>query len=491
MNLDWIIEGIKRTPYKHQLDAVEFFHDKKDGNLFFEMGTGKTGTAILTYRNWCKKEGRMLRCLIVAPSVVLHNWKDEFAMFSHVDKDTVFPLTRGTGKQKAEDMYNHVFPLIDGAIVNVNYEALLNEELFRAIEKWNPEVIIFDEVHYVKNASAKRSKLCTRLAESAMYRLGLTGTPILKNTQDMYGIFRTVDLGKTFGTNMHVFQAKYLVDKNARNPHVNFPAWVDNPKTFKEVNEKIYAKSLRKLKSECLDLPELIKIPRYADWGAKQKKAYEELKRDFLTFIETRKATGEPASVTANLAITKAMRLQQVASGFVMTDEGEVVEFDDCPRLDLVEELLREIVLEAGEKCIIWCNFKHNYKMLGRICEKLKIKHCFITGEQSTNEKRESELAFQRDPKTMVVIANEAAGGVGINLTAASHSIVYSRGFSLANHLQSEARNHRGGSEVHEKIVKFDIAIKGSMDEQVMQALNGKIQISTNILDMVEVEPWS
>lgn len=485
MNLDWLLTGITRKPYQHQMDAVEFFHDKRDGNLFFEMGTGKTGTAVLIYRNWCKKEGRSLRCLVVAPSVVLHNWKDEFGMFSHVDADMIFPLTKGTGKVKAEKMYNDILPILDGTIVNVNYEALLNEDLFRAIERWNPEVIIFDEVHYLKNAGAKRSKLCVRLSEQAQYRLGLTGTPILKNTIDIYGIFRAVELGKTFGTNQYVFQSKYLIDKNARNPHVNFPSWASNPKTYPELNEKIYAKSLRKLKSECLDLPDLIKVTRHSEWGVKQKKAYDELKRDFLTFIETRKKDGEPASVTANLAIVKALRMLQVTSGFVTTDDGEIHEFDHVPRLEVVEELLKEIVIEGGDKCILWCSFKHNYKMLARVCDKLKIPYCFITGEQNTNEKRESELAFQKDPRMKVVIANESAGGVGINLTAAPYSVVYSRSFSLANHLQSEARNHRSGSEVHDKIVKFDLLIRDSLEEGQMQALNNKHQISVDILDMV------
>jgi SNF2 family DNA or RNA helicase len=488
MNLEHLIKGLNITPYAHQLKAVDFFADKKDGLLFFEMGTGKTGTSILTYRQWCTDNGRLLRCLIVAPSVVLYNWKDEFALFSKIDKDKIYPLVRGTGKQKASIVIDKILPVNDGMIVNVNYEALLNEELFLAIEKWNPEVIIFDEVHYLKNSTTKRSKLCIRLAEQSKYRLGLTGTPILKNSMDIFGIFRAVDLGKTFGSSKFVFQQKYLIDKNARIPHLNFPNYINNPATYQELTEKIYKKSLRKLKSECLDLPDLIKITRYAEWGVKQKRAYEDLRKEFLTFVENRNAEGEPRSVTATLAVVKAVRMLQVASGFVMTDDGVLHEFDEIPKLDLTLDLLQEIVIDNGEKCILWTAYKHNYKMLSRICDKLKIKHCFITGEQSTVEKRESELAFQKDKETMVVIANASAGGIGINLTAASHSIVYSRSFSLAHSLQSEARNHRGGSEIHEKIVKIDLAIRGSLDEQVMLALSSKHQISTDILDIVKRE---
>ena len=486
MNLESLTTGIKIKPYDHQLEAVKFFNDKSDGCLFFEMGTGKTGTAILNYRNWCNKEKKLLRCLIVAPSVVLHNWKDEFAIFSKVDSSKIIPLTKGSGKQKAELVYNHIIPVQDGMVVTVNYEALLTEELYRAIELWKPEVIIFDEVHYLKNSTTKRSKLCIRLAEQSRYRLGLTGTPILRNSNDIFGIFRAVDLGKTFGVNQFVFQNKFLINRNANIPNIKFPNWVDNPKTYPELTKKIYAKSLRKLKSECLDLPDLIKVTRHAEWGVKQKKAYEELKRDFLTFVETKQSSGEPMSVTANLAITKALRMLQVTSGFVTTDDGVIHEFDELPRLKLVEELLTEIVIEGENKCILWCSFKHNYKMLERVCSRLGIGCVFLTGEQSTTEKRKSELAFQNDPKVKVVIANRGAGGVGVNLTAASYSIVYSRNFSLAEDLQSEARNHRGGSEVHEKIVKIDLAIKDSIEELQIIALRNKKQISTEILDMVK-----
>jgi SNF2 family DNA or RNA helicase len=300
----------------------------------------------------------------------------------------------------------------------------------------------------------------------------------------VFGIFRVIDLGKTFGINKFIYQSKYLIDKNARNPHVNFPNWIDNPATYEELTSKIYSKSLRKLKSECLDLPDLIKLVRLADWGSVQKKTYDNLKKEFLAFIDTQKANGEPESVTASLAIVKALRMLQVASGFVMLDSGEIHEFE-TPKLDLVEELLEEIVIENKQKCILWAAYKHNYKMLAKVCDKLKLKYVFITGEQSTNEKRESELAFQKGD-AQVMIANMASGGVGVNLTAASHSIVYSRSFSLAHSLQSEARNHRSGSEIHEKIVKIDLAIKGSLDEMVMLALNNKTQISREILDLIK-----
>lgn len=279
-----------------------------------------------------------------------------------------------------------------------------------------------------------------------------------------------------------------MIDKNAhwKSKSNYFPKWENNPNTYAELNDLVYKKSLRKLKSECLDLPELIKTVRLVEWGKDQKKAYDELKRDFLTFIQTSKENEEPASVTANLAMTKALRMLQVASGFVQTDDGNIHEFTDVPRLEECKSLLAEIVGDNEQKCILWCSYKYNYKMLARVCDELGFKYVFITGEQNTNEKREAELAFRDNPEVKVAICNRRAGGVGVNLVAASHSIVYSRNFSLEEELQSEARNYRSGSERHESIVKIDLAVKDSIDEEIMLALSMKHQVSTDILDMVK-----
>ena len=448
------------------------------------MGTGKTRTAIMINSEWKKEHA--LRTLVICPSVVTHNWKDEFLKFSDTESDEIHVLSSGTGKKKGEYITEKVIPYFKSrGIVILNYEALLTQELYDAIYEWKPNCIIMDEVHYLKTSTSKRSKLIQALTKRAEFKLGLTGTPILKNVTDIYGIFKAVDCGETFGTNEYIFSAKYLVDLNAawKARTGYFPKLVNNPKTYPELNDLIYKKSLRVMKEACLDLPDLVKVTRFVEWEPKQKRAYEELKKEFLTFVDTQRADGEKDSVTASLAMVKALRMLQVASGFVQTDLGEIHEFEKIPRLAITKELLEELTPE--HKVIVWCSYKHNYKMLSRICDELKIKHVFITGEQNTNEKRESELSFRNDPEVRVVIANRGAGGVGINLVEASYSIVYSRNFSLAEELQSEARNHRGGSQIHSKITKIDLAIKDSIDEAVLEALRNKHQVSTDVLNMV------
>ena len=89
--------------------------------------------------------------------------------------------------------------------------------------------------------------------------------------------------------------------------------------------------------------------------------------------------------------MVKAIRLLQIASGFAVNDAGEETVFDDVPRLNDCKEYVDQIVNEYGEKCILWCSFKQNYKMLAKMCDELGIKYVFITGNETTEEKRLSE----------------------------------------------------------------------------------------------------
>jgi len=478
MKYDGLLRGLAVEPYKHQREALVFAQDKPHVALLWEMGTGKTGGAILLARSRYFDAGRILRTLIVTPPVTITNWKDEFKRWSHIPENLVHALLQPSGKKKAEYLHNRVIPSFDGGVVITNYEALLTECLFDAIEKWKPELIIFDEVHYVKSAKRKRSKLSQRLATAANFIISLTGTPILKDVRDVYGIFRTADVGLLFGRNEQLFAFRYLIDENAgwAGKASYFPKWKNNPATFPELNEKIYSKSLRKLKSECLDLPPLVKIKRSVPMSPDQAKAYKEVEKDFYSSLNS-----DGATVSANLAIVKALRLLQICTGFVGTDEGDEHVFETNPRLELCEEYLAE--LTPNHKVIVWCSFRQNYKMLEGLCKKLGVKYVMLTGD--TKDKGGAVDTFQNDPECRVIIANRGAGGVGVNLTAASYSIVYSRNFSLAEELQSEARNHRGGSQIHDQIVKIDLFATDTIEETVLESLTNKQEGATAVLDKI------
>ena len=117
--------------------------------------------------------------------------------------------------------------------------------------------------------------------------------------------------------------------------------------------------------------------------------------------------------------------------------------------------------------------------------ESLKVNHVYITGDESLTEKNEAMTTFNTDSACRVCVANRKAAGIGVNLVAADYSIVYSKNFSLTEELQSRDRNYRGGSQIHDRIVRINLCTRGTIDEATSVALADKQDVSHRIIDMV------
>lgn len=461
----------KIKPWQHQLTAIDRAKSLDEFALFLDMGTGKTSTAINIIRHKMMSEKKKLRTLIICPVVVCENWKREFKAHSKIHGVTVLS---GSQKQRIEKFESA--RKLESHVFITNYEAMHMENLYIEIMKWRPEILVCDEAHRVKNPAAKTTKKIINISDFTKYRYILTGTPILNSPMDIWGQFRVLDKGESFGNNFFVFRNRWFYDKNAGMPtHKYFPDWRPQPGLDKAFNELIYKKAMRVTKLECMDLPPLLKQKVYVPMSKKQEKIYRDMEADFIAFLEGK-------AITASMALTKALRLQQIVSGFVKTVEDKETPFEDNPRLKALGELLED--LAPAHKVIVWANFKQNYRDIKDLCTNLSLGYSEIHGEVSAKDRQMNVDRFQNDPSCRIMIANQSAGGEGVNLTAASYCIFYSRDFSLKNDLQAEARNYRGGSEVHEKITRIDLVCKDTIDEHILDCLAKKIDIGENILSL-------
>jgi SNF2 family DNA or RNA helicase len=468
--------------WQHQVDAMTTALSNRDYAFFMEQGTGKSRTTIETLRRVYAEEGRLMRTLILCPQIVCENWKAEWQMFSKIQPHDIVVLKK-SGKQRVKDFLAAVGDAMTRSkIVITNYEALQMKELFVCFQHWKPEILVCDESQRLKNPSGTRAKLTVTLAEQTKHNYILTGTPILQSPMDAFMQFRVLDRGETFGKNQWAFKHEYFYDKNAafKSKQHYFPKWEPRQDKFPVLQSKIQNKSYRVLKKDCLDLPPLIRQNIYVEMSAEQMRAYNEMKRDFITWIESRK--GEPRAVVAQLAVTKALRMQQIVSGFARDEASRDHWFNNCPRLDALGELLEDLC--PNHKVIVWCSFIENYRMVADLCTKLGLQYREIHGGISDRDKQNNMKDFREDASVRVMIANQAASGVGVNLVEASYMIYYSKNFSLEQDLQSEARAYRGGSEIHEKVTRIDLVTKGSIDEMINEALANKQQIAEKILDV-------
>lgn len=459
--------------WEHQREALRRAAGKKHFALFFEQGCGKTATAIHLYRQKCEEAGRPLRALVFCPPIVISNWARELK--EHASHVVVRELT-GPGVKRAASLalFNEKKGGYRAAVTN--YEALLMPQFVAAVKAWKPEVLILDESHKVKDSSSKRTKALTDLAKAIDYRVLLTGTPCPNSLEDIFSQFRILDGGETFGENFFRFREEFFVNLNAwQRSRFSYPNWQPKQGAEEEIQRRMAPSAMRVTKDECLSLPPLVRQYVDVELSSEQRRAYESLERHGVARFPDGKVT------SADLAITKALRLQQVASGFVETDEGGVKRFLPNQRAETLAELVSSLPKKA--KFLVWAVYRENYADIREVLKACGVGFVELTGEVPQGARATNIARFREDPNVRALIGNPQAAGIGINLVEASYAIFYTRGFSLENDLQAEARNHRGGSERHEQIVRIDLVARGTIDEVVLLALKDKKDVQAAVLE--------
>jgi SNF2 family DNA or RNA helicase len=464
--------------WKHQLEGVR--RATQDGvNEFafiYDVGTGKTLTCITTLRRIYSKESWLMPTLILSPKVTLDNWKNEWEKFSKIPSERVVVL-KGPVKKRIKLLEEKIEKYKGNIIVITNYEGIRTKELYKAVlVKFRPQVLVCDESHRCKQHNSKTTKAVTDISRNTKYRYLLTGTLVTNSEFDVFSQWRILDKGKRFGKNFYHFRNKYFFDKNYGMPSdKHFPDWQIRKGAYDNMQKYIDGISLKAIKEECIDLPDLVKKDVFIEMSTEQKRIYKELKTVLISEIK------EGEFATAETALTKALRLAQVASGFIKTEEGEIRRLKN-EREAALKELLSDLCA-TNNKVIVWCVFKENYAQVREVCESLNLKYKEGHGEVKDVA---SEVADFDSGDYDVLIGHPASIGIGVNIKSASTAIYFSRNFSLEQRLQSEARNYRGGSiEIHNKITQIDIICKDTIDEQISQALTKKLVTATKILDLV------
>jgi SNF2 family DNA or RNA helicase len=465
--------------WAHQQQVIDLARPLDEFALFHDMGTGKSRSTVEIVREKFVKDGRLLRTLILCPQIVCENWRREWLQYSKIrQEDIVIPI--GAGKKRVKTIMETCFKdaLPVSNILVLNYEALTTVKgLMDILLLWRPEVVICDESQRIKNHTAKRTQAAVKLGKFARYRYILTGTPVLNNYMDIFSQFLFLDGGKTFGDNFFIFRNMYFEDKNSGMPsHVHFPNWQLKPHVEDDIKNRMFTKAHSVRKSECLDLPPLVHQSISIELDGEQARLYEEMKKNFIAFLND-------SSCTAQLAITKGLRLQQIASGFMVTDKEVTISLKDNPRQKALSELLAD--LTPNHKVIVWACWRENYEQIRKVCEKLCVRYVELHGEIPIGQRTSIQDSFNNDPDVRVLIGNQGAAGIGINLVSSDYMIYYSRNFSLEQDLQSEARNYRGGSEIHEKVTRIDIVAANTIDEKVLESLSKKQEISEKILRQI------
>lgn len=463
----------KTTPYEHQRNALIKGAKELNFAYFLEMGTGKTKVAIDNVA-YLYQEKLINTAIVIAPNSVYKNWIKEIETHSPISDYTMFIWKDDVKINYQIDKLNYVLMNIEALSHKSGFEFLLK----LVMDTGQKAMMIIDESTTIKNDKAKRSKNICKLSPHVKYKRILTGSPVTKSPLDLYQQCAFLSKDLLGYPSFVAFRARYAVMKQINmgpNRVILIPQYYTN---LDELEAKIKKFSFRVRKVDCLDLPEKIYQQRYVNLTKEQVKVYEELRKYARSVIEDKEVS------FAN-KLTEILKLHQVCNGYLKTDDGEIVPFDNDPKL---EELL-SIIEESDGKFIIWANYIHNIKTIVKTLRKEYGDESVVSiyGEITTENRKKAVEEFQGNDKVRFFVGNPSTGGYGLTLTAASYVVYYSNNYNLEIREQSEDRAHRIGQT--KSVTYIDLIIDKTIDSHIISALKRKIKISAETMGE-EIKNW-
>lgn len=349
----------------------------------------------------------------------------------------------------------------------INYESAWRFDA--ELKEYAPDMIVLDESQRIKTPSARQSKFLHTLGDIAPYKLILTGTPIQKDTRDLWSQYRFLD-PTVYATNYTVFQRRYAVMGGFENRQYL------GPRNLRELTQKAHAIAYQVKKEDCLDLPPKTFENRPVRMGAEARRIYAALVKDSIAELAGLETSGEPATVTAAHVLTRMIRLQQLTGGFVVDDDGRKTQVDNG-KLEALSDILDSVCIQEGKKAVVFSRFLSEMEIIEERLRNLGLGFVRIDGSVPSSKRGELVRAFQEDPKVQVFLGEIDACAEGLTLTAAQTAIYYSLNFNFAKYDQSTARIHRIGQTG--TCTYIHLVVRDTIDETVLAAIGKKQDLAS------------
>jgi len=473
----------KIKPFDHQVTALERGWQRPEFGLFMEMGTGKS-KVLIDNLGMLYQAGEINFALVIAPKGVYRNWVAK-EIPEHMSDDIPHRVIRwvATPNKTQQAEMRSVGEKFDGLTIFV-----MNVESFSSIKGKNAGewmgrafgrngLIAIDESTTIKNHKAKRTKALMKIASAFKYKRLLTGSPVTKSPMDLYSQCEFLRPGLLGYDSYYAFQGRYaVVQRKTMGSHA-FQQIVGF-RNLDELTFKIDQFSYRVLKQDCLDLPDKIYTVRYVGLTKQQRDMYNSIKQHALVMLDNGELSTAPA------VITQMLRLQQILSGHLKTDDGDTIYFDS-KRMDALKEILEE----HDGKAIIWSRFRYDIQQITKMLNDTFGQGCAASyyGDTSDDERQKAVNDFQNSEHLKFFVGNPSTAGYGLTLTEADLVIYYANDFNLETRAQSEDRAHRIGQK--NNVTYVDLISEGTIDERIVKSLQSKIDIGAKVLGE-EAREW-
>ena len=454
------------------------------------MGLGKTITATTALIE-LSKAGKASRALIVAPTAVIEQWREELVGKFNLDPTVV--TSKRAWRERAS--------LYDNPLVVVNYE-LLRTDAELIIQK-SFDTLILDEATRVKNLDTQTSEAVKKLIVRNV--VALTGTPLENHLGELYNIVSIVKPG-FFGRYNEDFLARFTMKSSGQ-------GWQSrpmlNPENLPTLRHELNQISIRRTKAQVLkQLPALTMQYVYTEPARNQKMIYDILQESLSETVldEHAFSTGDeagPNPFTSNrirlyTLLREACADISMIAGYLRRKQREnsadaealrespifrrllrVVGRLEPENAKLVE--LRELVedlTEQSHKLVVFSQFVPIVNLIHEELSGQGIPTLVYHGQLS-NDERNATLKRFTENSDYRVLASTDAGQFGLNLQAADVVVNYDLPWNPARLQQRIARLHRIGQT--NKVLAVNFVVKGTIEEHVRDVLERKRKLFRDV----------
>lgn len=482
----------KTKPFPHQDAELELSGALKSRALWWEPGCGKTKPTIDTAAK-LYLGGEIQGLLVLAPNGVQRNWlTDEVPAHmptAVAEQMQCFLWNTDKAKQVGFQAAATEFMKKTGglSILAMSFDSLMTDvgaKFARKFLEKRRSMEVLDESHRIKSPGAKRTIRVLASGAYSPYRRCLTGTPSSNSPFDAYTQCKFLDpeIWHQFGiSNFGSFKSFFGVWEKKFS---GGPGGHEYPKlvTYRNLpilNKVMTSVGSRLLKKDVLDLPPKLYTKVYYDLTPEQRRAYAQLQVEYMTWLS------DGSTVTADLALTRMIRFQQITSGYLPADDERNLRplGSTNPRLELLRDTLEDVPGQA----LIWGKYDIDIDCIAAMLKKEEKTFCLYDGRTSDDDRHEAKAAYQRGD-VQFFVGKASCAGTGLTLHAGGTVIFYNNSYKLDDRIQAEDRAHRIG-QVNDKVLYIDLVANDTIDEGIVNALRTKKEISACVTGD-EVEEW-
>lgn len=441
---------------------VKLYPYQRQGTLFAaragrsiiadDMGLGKTIQAIAATEILAQSSGAG-RALVIAPTAVKHQWKQEIERFTSRTAEVIDGL-----RTRRKELYQ-----TDTFYKITNYD-VIHQDTDR-IREWAPDVIIMDEAQRIKNWKTRRAQVVKRL--SSPYTIVLTGTPLENRLEELHSIVEFVDryrLGPLFR-----FLAEHQTTDEAGQT-IGYRNLTAVAKTLEPI-------LIRRTKNEVLhELPERVDRHLFLPMTDEQWKHHHEYKDVVARIVAKWRRIGFLSEVDQQILRIALQNMRMVCNSTYLLDKNT----DFGVKADEARQLLDEILEEPETKAVVFSQWIGTHQLLMDRLESRRDSIAFYHGTLRVKERNELLQRFRKDPECRVFLSTDA-GGVGLNLQHASVVLMMDQPWNPAVLEQRIGRVHRLGQKQNVRVIHF--VSEGTIEHGMLDVLRFKKALFAGVLD--------